>query len=151
MIRRILRWFKPYRDLERWLAWSNEAREFYYTQVLRLQQELMDAQSLAERREKNLREGCRNEVAETKKLVDAVVSRCARMKFVPTSRNNRQVFGLNLTFEPEVIGAHVCSRQELHVIAESVGRQVEAEIASARFLASTTEWEREEREGRKRY
>jgi len=66
-----------------------------------------------------------------KRELDAIVRRCIIIDF--QCGPHVEMYTLNLSFAPELMAMPLCTQDQLRYIAESVGRQVEYEIATTKF------------------
>lgn len=80
------------------------------------------------------------DLEEATKAVNAILDRCSSIEF---KRESGPQYAIILRFDPSMVMAGACSSRELRIVAELMGRRVEAEIATARFVQSARDLERQ--------
>lgn len=79
------------------------------------------------------------EMEETRKKVDSILDRIGRIEW----RRESDGYAMLLKLNPQAVGAGYCSSGELKYIAQAFAYRVEAEIATARFIQSANQLERD--------
>lgn len=80
-----------------------------------------------------------HELEEANKKIDSILDRAGRIEW----RRDGDSYAMLLRLEPRMFGAGYCSPEELKYLAKAFAYRVEAEIATARFIQSAAQLERD--------
>ena len=80
-----------------------------------------------------------HELEEANKKIDSILDRAGRIEW----RRDGDSYAMLIRLEPRMFGAGYCSSEELKYLAKAFAYRVEAEIATARFIQSANQLERD--------
>jgi len=123
--------------LQRFVIWLSQ---FVPVSRGRMERAIAEAKTEHAKQVADIRRRHEREVDETAKQVDKIIKRCSCIEF---RREQGDQYALMLRFDPRMVLGGACTSDELRFIARRVAYQVEGEIATARFIQSASDLERQ--------
>lgn len=106
----------------------------------RMEREIAEAKDSHSKQIADMRRRHEREIDETAKKVDEIIKRCSCIEF---RHEQGDQYAIMIRFEPRLMMGGACTSDELRFIAQRVACQVEREIATARFIQSARDLERQ--------